>query len=265
MSTTHFLAPLKTHEDFSLTGMLLKKTSKWHQESDIGSLGARIVNLVATPLTASIDTVAHLALSMLTIGGLSELGVLYNGCAWLFSSQSTWPFTFTGGLINLYQALNHSIAIVAAPILGFASPLRAEELFAHLASQAADEQRKKIIKSEDHAQREKRAKEHVVNNLRKLRCSLAREINVLKGKCKHLASGSKLGIEANIKTARTFRAKIVELETENSDLQQKNKQLAEQNSALKKQLKELKQQAAEANKEKTASTWSFQSYIPSFG
>ncbi len=121
---------LRAHEDFSLTGNLLEVTSEWQKKSNLGSFGARIVNLTCTPFTALIDAAAHLALGTFTVCG----GSLIGGSIWNFgihlAGRNRWSvLRFEGGLINLINALQHTIGIVVIPIIGFISPEIAAKKF----------------------------------------------------------------------------------------------------------------------------------------
>lgn len=248
-TSNNYLPPLQTHEDFSLTGMLLSTTNKWHQESDLGSFGARTVNLLCTLFTAVIDAVAHLALGALSVGGLSELGWLYNAGAWLFCSKKSSPITFTGGISNFCNGLKHTVAIVAAPVLGLVNPTRAAEQFVHKGSQKAAEKRAEVQRANKECSKVNRAKGHVINNVKAAHHDLERldkaliskdevienqvkENKMLKGKANALAKSGKLAIEGNLKATDALLAKIAALEAQNNHLILQNTQLTQQNATL---------------------------------
>lgn len=121
---------IRSHEDFSITGQLLEITQQWHRRSNLGSLAARAVNLTCTPLTAVIDTVAHLVLGTFTIcGGSLVGGTLWNAGVSLAGYQCWSVLRTKGGAINLANALFHIVAMVAAPIIGAIDPELAAKRF----------------------------------------------------------------------------------------------------------------------------------------
>lgn len=209
---------LQSHEDFSLTGMLFKETSKWHKKGNVHSLGARTINFLCAPFTTLIDAISHLSIGLLSIACLAEIGWAYNLGAHLFSSQRTFPITFTGGIVNLYHGLRHTIGILSAPILGFSNPLLAKKLFMHNASQRFAKKKRKMEKFKDQILYQKRAKEHLVRNLKEINLTQKRKITSLQGKYQALVKSSKMGIEGNIKLVEKLSSKIKELESEKIQL-----------------------------------------------
>lgn len=235
----HPIPNLNVHEDFSLTGLLLQTTSQWHLCSDLGSFGARSINLVCTPFTALIDTVAHLTLGVLTVCGLSQLAWGYNFAAGMYGSHSPFKITISGGVVNLCNGLKHLVAIVAAPLIGAADPSKAAELFCPHNNLVKQQLKKEILSMNQKLEREERAKNHVIQNAKNLK----KEINAAKQKQKEqqdliealkqnltnaqrktalLAKNSKIAIQGHEIQTKTLLDKIASLEAENIRLTQEN-------------------------------------------
>lgn len=253
---------LQAHEEFSLTGKLLEVTQKWDQKTNLGFLGTRLVNLTCTPFTALIDAVAHLALGALSICGLSQLGMIYNGVAYLLSSEKRSPITFTGGLINLAQGLKHASAILILPFLAAASPESAADHFKHRPSVAHAKLRLEIQKAKNAEAEANQAKQHVINNVKAAFSTVRKQngeisqkkqqINKLKNKVKTLkgkiAVNSKNEKEATAKlneVNRSLLEKIAALEAQNSILVGQNTLITNQNALLEQKNTDISKQNEE--------------------
>ena len=96
---------IRAHENFSLSSCLLDMTNSWHQQSKLRSLGARLINFTCTPLTAFLDTIAHLALGIFTILGSAVLGTVWDFGMSLMGRKRFSVLRTVGGFINLTNAL----------------------------------------------------------------------------------------------------------------------------------------------------------------
>lgn len=246
---------LQAHEEFSLTGKLLETTQKWDQKTTLGILRSRTTNFIFTPLTALIDAVAHLVLGALSVGGLSQLGWMFNGAAYLLSSKKCFPITFTGGLINLALGVKHASAIPVLPFLAALSPEKAADLFKHRASIIDTQLHTEIQEAKKAEAKTNRAKQHVINNVKaafvtirkqnseisqknyKL-INLKNEIQALNEKIVNFKKTDESKAEHS-KINKVLIEKVAELEAKNSNLREQHALMSQQNVELLKEKNKL--------------------------
>lgn len=124
--------------NFTLTGVLAIKTAEMDSKAKnvntySGRCVSRLINLTAC-LTALVETVAHLAIGILTtFTGVGIVGSIVNHVC----KRNVSPLTFSGGFKNIRQAFRFAPGVFFAPLAGFISPtflsnwyngLRAEQI-----------------------------------------------------------------------------------------------------------------------------------------
>lgn len=140
----------KAHEIFSRTDELTHMTNRWyinaHDQSIIksgdksfctqvkGKFLSRIVNLLIFP-TDLIDTIAHVAMGILTLCVLAPGEAVYNLCK--DAKTKSDRFTVIGGLRNFAYAGKHLLEAIPRAFMGIYNPEMADGFFKTKAQQDA--------------------------------------------------------------------------------------------------------------------------------